>query len=102
MKKRRKRRVHDPRVSARKALNALWERSQLRGRCWGLGGNNGNNPYKGSNITIADGRELVTISMNGKRELVVHQFALVQKTQLGKQVIGLLQKANLKTVRRIT
>ena len=85
--------VFDPTVEARKILDKIWLQAQLRGRCWGKGKVN---PYKGTNITIASGNELVTISMNGEKELVLHQFKLAQKTKLGDEVLEILRKAGLK------
>jgi len=93
-----KRKVFDPTVEARKALDGIWLKSQLRGRCWGRGNVN---PFKGTNITFASDAELVTISRNGKNdELILHQFKLVRKTALGDKVFKVLQKAGLQAVRR--
>ena len=94
---RRKKEVFDPTVKARKVLEFIWARSQLCGRCWGKGETD---PYKGTNITIASENELVTISMNGEKELVAHQFKLVEKTNLGDEIFGILEKANLRVVKR--
>ncbi len=94
----REKEVFDPTVDARKVLELMWAKSQLRGRCWGRGKVN---PYKGTNITIALEDELVTISRNGKKEeLIVHQFQLAKSTKLGDKVIEILQTANLRVIKR--
>ena len=62
----------------------------LRGRTWGMAKfNDGNNPYKGTNITIAIGDELISICQPRKK-LVVHQFKRVRSTALGRRVRKLL------------
>lgn len=86
----------DNTVKARKVLDALWQSSDSRGRCWGLRKNG--NQFAGTNITIALGDELISISMNSKKELVIHQFQRVAETNLGNRVKQLLQNNGLPIV----
>jgi hypothetical protein len=81
-------------VLARKALDKVWKVAWLTGRCWGRK-LDGNNCFRGTNITIAlDKNELVSICrLNGK--LVVHSFVRSKETSLGKKVRRILQKAKL-------
>ncbi len=51
-------------VKARKALQLLWERADLKGRCWGP--KREDNPYSATNITFAVKDELVSVSQKGE------------------------------------
>ena len=81
-------------VKARKALQPLWKRALLRGRCWGVKQKN-KNPFQGTNITIGTENEIVTVSQaNG--ELEVHEFKRTEGTLLGNAAKELLRRKNLK------
>ena len=72
---------------AREALKPLWEKSHLRGTCWGP--KEGNNPYTGTNIFFAVGKEAVAVSQRGDT-LTVYEFARSENTSLGRKVKALL------------
>jgi len=91
-----KRKQIDNTVKARKALRHLWKKSDLRGRCWGLRRNK--SPFAGTNTTIALGDELISISMNPEKQLVIHQFKRVKETRLGTSVKNLLRAKGLPIV----
>ncbi|GEM_PF-3432290 len=79
---------HDPDITvlARKCLQKIWETAGLRGRCWGLKSkNHRRNPYVGTNITMARGDEMVTVSCSDDK-LVLHQFKKAEITALGTEV----------------
>ena len=54
---------------ARKALEQVWKRADLKGRTWGP--NKANNPFRRSNITIAIGREMVSIIQGENEQLII-------------------------------
>ena len=89
----------DPTVKARKALNILFEkRAWLKGRCWGP--KRKTNPFSGTNITIAIGDELVSISQGMDRRLRIHEFVRRDRTKqpvfmLGDLIRKELEKVNL-------
>ena len=83
-------------IEARKLLGSLWEKALLKGRCWGLRKKEEDNPYLGSNITIAMAKELVTISEADNGELKIHEFVKTTNTNLGKEVRKILRKGKLK------
>lgn len=77
-------------VKAREILKKLWDDADLRGRCWGLK-KDGENLFKGTNITIGYGDEIISISQkNGK--LIIHEFTRTANTKLGKKAKDLLNK----------
>lgn len=76
--------MSDTLVLARKALESLWGVADLKGRCWGP--KREGNAFALSNITLAAGDEMVTISKNSKGELVIHEFERVGGTILGKRI----------------
>lgn len=85
----------DPTVQARKVLDELWSEADLRGRCWGLRkGIKSDNPFAGTNITIAVGGELVSVSRKGD-ELVIHEFVKSPDTALGRKVRAILRLRGL-------
>jgi hypothetical protein len=91
-----KRKRIDNLVRARNALNGIWSQAHLRGRCWGLR-SLPQNPFPGSNITMASEGEFITISLVPNGELVVHQFCrCIGGTKLGNEIIAKLKKAHLK------
>ena len=94
LKKRKMVRI-DNLVRARKALRGVWGQAHLRGRCWGLR-SLPENPFPGSNITMAHQEEFVTISLSLDGKLVVHEFCRCRGTKLGNEVIAKLEKARLK------
>jgi hypothetical protein len=79
-------------ILARKALQPLWEKASLKGRCWGP--KRTNNPYSASNITFAVGEELVSISQK-EGSLLIHEFSASKGTILGSRVRKMLRDANL-------
>lgn len=78
-------------AAARKAVEKIWAKSHLKGRCWGKGDGN---PFKGTNITIANGDEMVSISEKDG-SLVIHEFVRVKKTLLGVEVANALLEKGL-------
>lgn len=72
---------------ARQALEPLWKKAYLRGSCWGP--KEGNNPYGGTNLVIAEGKELVAVSQYGDT-LVIREFKRTEGTGLGKKVKAIL------------
>ncbi len=81
-------------VQARKALDSLWkEEAQLKGRCWGPKGKD--NPFSATNITIAIGTELVSISQTDDGQLRIHEFSKTENTSLGERVRKILQEEGL-------
>jgi hypothetical protein len=88
----------DSLVRARKILHSLWTSCWLKGRCWGpklAEGNDRKNPFRGSNITIAVGMELVSISQNPDGSLNIHEFAQVYGTTLGKKIRAMLKEEQI-------
>lgn len=85
---------HDPTVEARKVLDSLWREIPLRGRPWGLK-KSGTNCYGGTNILLATDKELVSISMNSKGNLRIHEFKRSKNTSLGRQIKKRLRQNNL-------
>jgi hypothetical protein len=83
----------DTLVEARKALDILWTSVLLRGRCWGL--RKDNNIFAGSNITMAIGEELVSISQLPNGTLRIHEFARKERTSLGGKVREILSEKGL-------
>ena len=82
-----------PLIQARKVLAPLWKKAMLKGRCWGP--RNGNNPYGASNITLAIGEELVSISQKPDGTLIIHEFAKAEETLLGTMVKEILRRQGL-------
>ncbi|MDD5431060.1 MAG: hypothetical protein PHP03_02440 [Candidatus Pacebacteria bacterium] len=81
-------------VEARKVLDGIWkDEAQLKGRCWGPKKNG--NLYGGTNITIAVGNELVSVSEDGKGSLKIHEFVRSGSTALGGKIKNLLAKNGL-------
>jgi len=72
---------------ARKALQLLWEKGCLRGTCWGP--KSKENPYSGTNIVFAIGKELVAVSQLGNT-LIIHEFEKTENTKLGQKVREIL------------
>lgn len=81
-------------IEARKALNPLWKIAQLKGRCWGPKLKN-DNPFFGSNITLAAGDNLVSVSQDPDGNLRIHQFIRTKTTMLGNAVKEIFKKENL-------
>jgi len=90
-------------IAARKALDDLWKSADLRGRCWGSKRKENphwepsqiENPYASSNITLAVGDELVTISMSEHGRLRIHEFRKVKGTVLGKKIKTIFEREGL-------
>jgi len=80
-------------TKARKALQGLWERAYLRGSCWGP--KSKENPYSGTNILFAAGKELVSVSQRGDT-LIVHEFQKTENTELGQRVREILRSIDKK------
>jgi len=79
-------------VKARKALSPLWDKAHMQGRCWGR--KSSANLYSGTNITIAHGNDLVSVSERDG-QLIIHEFERKPGTKLGKQTRELLREAGL-------
>jgi hypothetical protein len=98
-KKKSERKIDALTASARKALDSLWEETDLRGRCWGRKKETSQNPFSGTNITIAEDNEAVTINalpdLNGNPVLVIHEFRRARGTALGRKVRKILDEAEL-------
>ena len=88
--------ANDPTVPARKALEELWREADLKGRCWGP--RKPENPFAGTNITIAIGGELVSVSQR-EGALVIHEFARSPDTALGRKVRAILRASGLQVAR---
>jgi hypothetical protein len=86
----------DKMVLARKALDSLWGKADLRGRCWGLK-KTGDNPYAKTNITICIGNELVSVSRSqtGDKGLIIHEFVKSKNTGLGEMIGKILREKEL-------
>ena len=82
-----------PIIKARKVLNSLWQEASLKGRCWGLAKRD--NPYSATNITIAIGTELVSVSQGKDGKLRIHQFTRAKGTSLGRRVKRILRNNKL-------
>ena len=99
-KSRKKGGIEDFTPEVRELLKGLWklkrkdpgeDEAWLRGRIWGMEKfNNYNNPYKGTNITIAIGDELISICQPNEK-LVIHEFKLTSNTKLGRRVRKMLK-----------
>jgi hypothetical protein len=77
-------------------VDLVWKNSDLKGRCWGPRGKERVSPYAGTNITLAIGDELITISENRKTgALIVHEFKRITGTKLGRQIKLLLKGKQL-------
>jgi hypothetical protein len=86
-----------PTVKARKALDLLWAKAHMKGRTWGPKGKKKNpSPYAGTNILLAKGNELASVSLDkNTKRLIIHQFIAVEDTALGKQIKRALVRAKL-------
>ena len=81
-------------ITARRVLDSLWKKSLLRGsRCWGP--KREDNPFSASNIIIATGSELISVSQNENGELRIHEFSKTENTSLGKEARAVLQSQGL-------
>ena len=80
-------------IKAREVLGSIWKESDLKGRCWGP--TREDNPYVKSNITLAIGEELISVSQNQEGELIIHEFVKTKGTSLGKTVRKILLSAKL-------
>ena len=81
-------------VQARQALDLLWKKeAQLKGRCWGP--KSEDNPFSATNITIAIGTELVSVSQTDDGRLRIHEFSKTENTSLGERVRTILQDQGL-------
>lgn len=80
-------------IKARKALEPVWKRASLKGRCWGP--KKKDNPYGATNITIAIGKELVSISQDPDGGLRIHEFSKTEGTLLGQEIREILQREGL-------
>lgn len=81
-------------IKARKVLDPLWKKSQLRGRTWGL--IREDNPYSATNITMVIGNELVSVSQDPDGSLRIHEFKRTTDTLFGNTVKEIFKKENLK------
>lgn len=83
---------YEPMIRARKALSGLWKGAWLKGRCWGP--KREDNPYGATNITLAIGKELVSISQKGNK-LIIHEFSKTNNTSLGRKIREIFKKEEL-------
>ncbi|MBU4223985.1 hypothetical protein KJ934_02075 [Patescibacteria group bacterium] len=88
-----RKRMDDPTVKARKILEPLWNKADLKGRCWGP--KRADNDYKGTNITILNGEELVTVSQGDNGGLRIHEFLKTENTLLGIKVREIFETEGL-------
>lgn len=85
-------------TGARRVLDVLWNEADACGRTWGRKKRDRRNPFFGTNILFAVADELVSVSWRRSRhggKLVVHQFARVKTTVLGRKVKKTLRAAGL-------
>lgn len=81
----------------RRVLGPLWDKSPLRGRCYGPKGIGSS--FHGATIVLADERELVTVSQGESGRLEIREFCARQasgslpSTSLGDEARKLLQQA---------
>lgn len=82
-------------VLASAALRHIWDgRADLIGRTWGRKKKERENPFFGTNITLAVEDELVSIcEKNG--QLIIHQFKRADDTKLGEEIKKALAEAKL-------
>jgi len=80
-------------IQARIILNSLWQNALLKGRCWGP--KTEDNPFAASNITIAIGTELISVSQKINGVLVIHEFSKTTETSLGLKAKELLEQSGL-------
>ena len=81
-------------VAARAAMSAIWAAAQLKGRCWGP--RTPENPFMASNITLAEGDNMITVCQQRDGTLVVHEFCKVLGgTKLGNKALAALRAAGL-------
>lgn len=83
-------------VLARKVLDVLWKSADLQGRPYGLRRNNPGNPFAGTNILIAIGDELVSVSCPNGDELIANEFVRTKNTKLGRRIKRKLRSHGLK------
>lgn len=93
----------DALIAARKILDAFWNASLLRGRCWGPRKNG--NPFRASNITFTSGpdsekTELVSVLELPDGSLRIHEFVLAKGTKLGALVRQRLEANGLTLERK--
>jgi len=85
-------------VKAREVLAGLWKEvhdNGCRARGWGSKKNR-NNPFWGSNITMAFEGEVVIVNLNPKDgQLRIYSFSENSKTKLGEKINSLLKDAGL-------
>jgi len=81
-------------IKARAVLKVFWDSAMLKGRCWGLKKIE-SNFYRGSHITMANGRELVSISQDPDGKLVFHEFVRTDCTVLGSEMKEILKSNDL-------
>lgn len=80
-------------VAARNALDHIWKKVHLKGRCWGLKSKE-HNSFCGTNITLGEGDEIVSVSERDG-ELIIHEFVRAKGTSLGSEVREVLLKNKL-------
>lgn len=82
-------------VLASAALRHIWDgKADLVGRTWGRKKKEKENPFFGTNITLAIEDELVSVcERNG--QLVIHQFKRTDATKLGEEIKKALIESNL-------
>jgi len=81
-------------IKVRALLDEIWKKALLRGRCRGPEIIR-SNPFAGSNITLAEGKELVSICVGKDGALRIHEFTIASKTSLGEKVKAILRKNSI-------
>jgi len=86
---------------ARKAVDDLWEKANLKSRPWPMKkeNNSKSNPYApciGSNIMILMDEEIILITLaKGGQELLINEFSKTPRTSLGNAVRRILKEKSL-------
>lgn len=95
-KKEKKEGEPDPSVLVRAAVEGLWEAENLRGRTWGIK-HDGNNPFWGTHISLADPNNIVIIVGHRKTKQIriIEAVIVDQDTPLGDKVRATIQQAGL-------
>jgi hypothetical protein len=79
---------------ARKAIEKIWNKAELKGRPWSKMSTK--SPFVGTNILVASGDELVSISYDYENDsLLIHEYQK-SKTQLGEEIRASLEKEKLR------
>jgi hypothetical protein len=75
----------DKLVDAREALDSVWQKAHDKGcraRGWGSKTNGGDNPLRGSNITLAIDGQVVIVNLDNQGQLQIHSYSEDPNTDL--------------------